>query len=162
MPKKSFFKKEHYSLLSTHWAIYKRFYGISKTIKIYKQTQKSLVRNDDTEEEGPSVAISTSEITDASLNARLKSLGSFINNLEPSSPEMPPTSVQNTQDSASAPTIDETQAQTSSQYYDEISERADNEIGFRKLIAHVDVIKSTSHQIESIPKVSAPGITPKI
>lgn len=117
-----------------------------------------MARNDDNEEEGPSATISTTEITDASLNARLKSLGSFINNLEPSSPEMPPTSVQNIHNSASAPTIDETtSAQTSSQYYDEISERADNEIGFRKLIAHVDVIKSTSHQIESIPKVSAPG-----
>lgn len=84
-------------------------------------------------------------LTDAALTARLNSLSTFINNLEPSSaivestapPMEPPV------DQPTAPPLIEPETPKTSQYYDLVTEKASNEenVGFRKLIVDVNAIK---------------------
>lgn len=127
------------------------------------------------------------EITDDNLNARLKSLNSFINNLDPSSPPAP-TSTEDTvqqqeatvinnkaQDetviASSAPILDNKNSESnSSQYYEQVCEKAaatNDHVNFNKLLADVHTMDTTRVIIDplaamTISKVSAPGKNSKI
>lgn len=115
---------------------------------------------------------STTEISDAALAARLKSLTSFINNIEPSdeknaaqettsqkeatAPELEPLSA-----SAPPPLSHEADEQPqSSQYYTMITEKAAQEqaLGFKKLINDVNQIKVDSKVTPTAPKTSISNI----
>lgn len=117
---------------------------------------------------------STTEISDAALAARLKSLTSFINNIEPSDEKNAAQEETTTSQkeasapeplSASAPPplsheADEDEQPQSSQYYTMITEKAAQEqaLGFKKLINDVNQIKVDSKVAPTAPKASISNI----
>jgi hypothetical protein len=111
---------------------------------------------------------STTEISDAALAARLKSLTSFINNIEPSDEKNAAQETTISQKEASAPeplsasappplSHEADEQPQSSQYYTMITEKATQEqaLGFKKLINDVNQIKVDS---KVAPKASISNI----
>lgn len=116
---------------------------------------------------------STTEISDAALAARLKSLTSFINNIEPSDEKNAAQEETTTSQkeasapeplSASAPPPLSHEAENeqpqSSQYYTMITEKAAQEqaLGFKKLINDINQIKVDSKVAPTAPKMSISNI----
>ena len=116
---------------------------------------------------------STTEISDAALAARLKSLTSFINNIEPSDEKNAAQETTTIQKEASAPELEPLSASAppplsheadeqpqSSQYYTMITEKAAQEqaLGFKKLINDVNQIKVDSKVTPTAPKTSISNI----
>lgn len=115
---------------------------------------------------------STTEISDAALAARLKSLTSFINNIEPSDEKNDAQEETTTSQkeasapeplSASAPpplSHEADEQPQSSQYYTMITEKAAQEqaLGFKKLINDVNQIKVDSKVAPTAPKASISNI----
>lgn len=114
---------------------------------------------------------STTEISDAALAARLKSLTSFINNIEPSDEKNAAQETTTSQKEASAPeplsasappplSHEADEQPQSSQYYTMITEKAAQEqaLGFKKLINDVNQIKVDSKVAPTAPKASISNI----
>ena len=95
---------------------------MAEAVRPSRQAKENKSKNDVQEEEEDEVnASGQREINDANLQQRLKSLTSFINNLEPTAPTADNQDVQQPVASAPPPPLEEP---SSSAYYDMVSEQA--------------------------------------